>query len=155
MELTPAVSVKLAERDSADQVGAYLGLLASNQSQDRRRLTIATVGTATRDVLVSYISEVPVWKTTYRLVLPTGGTPVLQGWAVVDNTIGEDWNDVELSLVAGAPQSFIQPLSQPLYTQRPTIAMSRVSLPSPQLHQETLTDGTGALSGRVIDRRTG
>ena len=52
---------------------------------------------------------------------------MLQGWAVVDNTIGEDWNDVELSLVAGAPQSFIQPLSQPLYTQRPTIGVSRVS----------------------------
>ena len=93
VELGPAVSVKLAERESADQVGAYLGLLASNRSQNRRRLTIATVGTTERDVMVSYISEVPVWKTTYRLVLPTGGTPVLQGWAVVDNTIGEDWNE--------------------------------------------------------------
>jgi hypothetical protein len=102
VELTPAVSVKLAERESAEQVSAYLGLLASNRSQDHRRMTIATVGTAPRDLLVSYVSEVPVWKTTYRLVLPNGGAPVLQGWAVVDNTIGEDWNDVELSLVAGA-----------------------------------------------------
>ena len=32
----------------------------------------------------------------------------LEGWAIVDNTVGEDWNDVELSLVAGAPQSFMQ-----------------------------------------------
>jgi hypothetical protein len=151
IELTPAVSVRLAERDSADQVGAYLGLLAANRSQDRRRLTIATVGTAPRDVLVGYISEVPVWKTTYRLVLPAGGPPVLQGWAVVDNTIGEDWNNVELSLVAGAPQSFIQPLSQPLYAQRPTMALSRVTVTSPQLHQETMTDGTGSVSGRVVD----
>ena len=45
VDLTPAVSVKLAERDSADQVSAYLGLLAANRSQDRRRMTIATVGT--------------------------------------------------------------------------------------------------------------
>ena len=64
-------------------------------------MTIATVGTGgARSCWSSYVSEVPVWKTTYRLVLPTGGAPVLQGWAVVDNTIGEDWNDVELSLVA-------------------------------------------------------
>jgi hypothetical protein len=151
VELGPAVSVRLAERDSADQVSAYLGLLASNRSQDHRRMTIATVGAAARDVLVSYVSEVPVWKTTYRLVLPTGGTPVLQGWAVVDNTISEDWNDVELSLVAGAPQSFIQPLSQPLYAQRPVVGLSRVNLPNPQLHQETLTERAGGLTGRVLD----
>jgi hypothetical protein len=155
MELGPGVGVKLAERESADQVGAYLGLLASNRSQNRRRLTIATVGTTEREVMVSYISEVPVWKTTYRLVLPTGGKPVLQGWAVVDNTIGEDWNNVELSLVAGAPQSFIQPLSQPLYAQRPTLAMSRVNLSTPQVHQETMTEGTGGVSGRVVDQQGG
>jgi len=39
--------------------------------------------------------------------------PLLQGWAIVDNTVGEDWDSVELSLVAGAPHSFIQQLSEP------------------------------------------
>src|SRR4029077_19822608 len=150
-ELTPAVSVRLVERDSADPVGTYLGLLASNRSQDHRRLSIATVGVAARDVLVSYVSEVPVWKATYRLVFPTGGTPVLQGWAVVDNTIGEDWNDVELSLVAGAPQSFIQPLSQPLYAQRPVVGIARVSTQAPQVHQETLAERSAGVTGRVMD----
>ena len=33
VELSPTVSVRLAERESADQVSAYLGLLASNRSQ--------------------------------------------------------------------------------------------------------------------------
>jgi len=150
VELTPAVSVKLAERESAEQVSAYLGLLASNRSQDHRRMTIATVGTAARDLLVSYVSEVPVWKTTYRLVLPNGGAPVLQGWAVVDNTIGEDWNEVELSLVAGAPQSFIQPLSQPLYVQRPVVGLSRTNMQAPQVHQETLTERGGETSAARI-----
>jgi len=71
---------------------------------------------------VSYISEVPIWKSTYRLVLPSksGEKPLLQGWAVVDNTIGEDWTGVELSLVAGSPQSFIQQLSQPFYAGGPS-----------------------------------
>jgi hypothetical protein len=41
---------------------------------------------------------------------PNGKRDV-QGWAVVDNTVGADWDNVQLSLVAGAPQSFIQPLS--------------------------------------------
>jgi len=35
---------------------------------------------------VSYISEVPVWKSTYRIVFPhaASGDATVQGWAVVD-----------------------------------------------------------------------
>jgi hypothetical protein len=155
IELTPAVTVKLAERDSAEQVSAYLALLASNRSEDRRRMTIAAQGAGARDILVSYVSEVPVWKTNYRLVMPQGGgKPVLQGWAIVDNTIGEDWDDVELSMVAGAPQSFIQALSQPQYARRPVVGVSSVNQQTPQTHQSTLTErvfGFG-LAGRVLDQ---
>ena len=140
VEITPAVSVKLAERDSTAQVGAYLGLLASARVEDQRRLRIATAGEGERDLLVSYISEVPVWKTTYRIVLPREGAPLLQGWAIVDNTIGEDWQNVELSLVAGAPQSFLQQLSQPLYVQRPVVSLPKSLLVAPQTHQATLTE---------------
>jgi hypothetical protein len=137
--LTPSVSVRLVDRELAQQVGTYLTLLASNRSEDRRRMTITAIGTAERDVLISYVSEVPVWKTTYRIVLPSGaGQPQLQGWAIVDNTIGEDWNGVELSLVAGAPQSFIQQLSQPVYVTRPVIDISHGNNPTPQVHQSPL-----------------
>jgi len=59
----------------------------------------------------------------------------VQGWAVVDNTVGADWDDVQLSLVAGAPQSFIQPLSQPLYMRRPEIPISTVAETTPQTHE--------------------
>lgn len=141
IELTPSVSVKLLDRTVADQMSASLGVLASGQLRDRRRLTIAAVGAGDRDVLVSYISAVPVWKSTYRLVLPDdGGKAQLQGWAVVDNTVGDDWNDVALSLVAGAPQSFVQPLSQPLYLRRPTVDVAHGETPLPQVHQPTLSD---------------
>ena len=75
---------------------------------------------------MSYISEVPVWKSTYRIVFPQtpNGSATMQGWAVVDNTVGADWDNVQLSLVAGAPQSFIQPLSQPLYMRRQEIPIA-------------------------------
>jgi len=153
VEITPAVTVKLAEHDSAEQVSSYLGLLASTRAQDRRRMSIATSGSGDRDLLVSYVSEVPVWKTTYRIVLPTraGAKPMLQGWAIVDNTIGEDWQNVELSLVAGAPQSFIQQLSQPLYAQRPIVPLPTGLLVAPQTHQATLLPGVGEVVGRVVD----
>jgi hypothetical protein len=152
VEMTPAVTVKLAERESTEQVGAYMGLLASERAQDRRRMTIATAGTGERDLLVSYISEVPIWKTTYRIVLPTRpGPTLLQAWAIVDNTIGEDWQNVELSLVAGAPQSFIQQLSQPLYLQRPVVPLPKSLLLTPQTHQATLQTVTAGLYGKAVD----
>lgn len=157
VEVTPAVTVKLAEHDSAEQVSAYLSLLASTRAQDRRRMSIATSGSGDRDLLVSYVSEVPVWKTTYRIVLPTrgGAKPMLQGWAIVDNTIGEDWQSVQLSLVAGAPQSFIQQLSQPLYAQRPVVPLPTGLLAAPQTHQATLLPGVGEVAGRVVDASGG
>jgi hypothetical protein len=154
VELTPAVSVRLAEKDVSGEVSRYLGLLSSVRQQDIRRMTIDTTGTGERQLYVSYISETPVWKTTYRIVLPSkaGESPLLQGWAIVDNTVGEDWNNVELSLVAGAPQSFIQQLSQPFYARRPVIALPGSAQLTPQTHESAMVvGGSGKLTGDVED----
>ncbi|MGH9746056.1 MAG: carboxypeptidase regulatory-like domain-containing protein [Candidatus Acidiferrales bacterium] len=153
VELTPAVSVQLAEPDVTHEVSQYLHLLGSVRQEDLRRMTIATEGAGERELYVSYISEVPIWKTTYRIVLPrkTGEEPLLQGWAIVDNTVGEDWNNVELSLVAGAPQSFIQPLSQPIYSRRPVVPLALGAQLTPQTHEGAMLGGLAALSGRVFD----
>ncbi|HUK86155.1 MAG TPA: carboxypeptidase regulatory-like domain-containing protein, partial [Terriglobales bacterium] len=66
----------------------------------------------------------------------------LQGWAIVDNTIGEDWNGVQLSLISGAPQSFIQELSQPYYARRPVVPMPEAFEVTPQTHEGTLEEPT-------------
>ncbi len=153
LELTPATTIRLAERDTAEQVGSYLGLLAATRAPDRRRLIIDTVGAGDRDLLVSYISEVPVWKTSYRIVLPPGGEqPLLQAWAIVDNTTAEDWTAVELSLVAGAPQSFIERLSQPQYTRRPVVQPAKGVLLTPQTHDPTL--GVASPEGEAAQTAT-
>lgn len=142
-ELRSGVGVRLLDAGLRGELGQYLDLIGSTRAQDVRRLAVATSGTGLRDLFVSYVSEVPVWKTTYRLVVPTetGRKPFLQGWAVVDNMLGEDWTDVQLSLVAGAPQSFIQPLSQPLYTRRPVVPLAAGVLTTPQTHGATMNEG--------------
>jgi hypothetical protein len=153
IELTPAVTVRLAEHDLSEEVGRYLGLLASVRQEDLRRMTIDTSGTGERQLFVSYISEVPVWKTTYRIILPSKADeePLLQGWAIVDNTVGEDWDNVELSLVAGAPQSFIQQLSQPYYTRRPVVPLPEIAQLTPQTHESAMLGGLGSLAGTITD----
>jgi hypothetical protein len=140
VELTPAVSVTLLDTALHTDVTRYLELLASTRNQGLRHLTLLDRGTGARELRVSYISEVPVWKSTYRILFSqnaAGGTTdaTLQGWSVVDNTTGSDWNNVHLDLIAGAPQSFIQPLSTPYYTRRPEIPLPAEAQLSPQTHE--------------------
>jgi hypothetical protein len=153
-DLSPATSVRIIDHDLNVEVGKYLGLIASARDQDVRRMTISTAGTGDRNLYVSYISEVPIWKTTYRIVLPSKADkkPLLQGWAIVDNTVGEDWNNVELSLVAGAPHSFIQQLSEPYYGRRPVVPLPEAVELSPQTHGATLVGGNARLVGNVTDQ---
>ncbi len=49
---------------------------------------------------------------------------MLEGWAIVDNTTGEDWTKVQLSLVSGRPISFISQLYAPKYINRPTAELA-------------------------------
>jgi hypothetical protein len=137
IELTPQLSVRLIDANLQGQLDRYLELLSTTHANGLRHLTLDALGQGLRQLRVSYISEVPVWKSTYRMVFPreANGSAIVQGWAVVDNTVGADWDNVQLSLVAGAPQSFIQPLSQPLYTRRPEIPIATESQTTPQTHE--------------------
>jgi hypothetical protein len=152
-EISPAFSVRLLERGLAGKVEHFLDLVSAAREPDVRKMVISTAGSGARDLFVSYISEAPVWKTTYRIVLNSkaGAKPLLQGWAIVDNTVGQDWENVDLSLVAGAPQSFIQNLSQPYYTQRPVIPLPEAMSTAPQTYESTLIPGGARLTGTVTD----
>src|SRR5207237_6724692 len=132
------------------RVDRDLDIVSSGREADVRRMVVATEGTGARDLFVSYVSEVPVWKSTYRIVLGTK-EPLLQGWAIVDNTVGQDWENVQLSLVAGAPQSFVQNLSQPYFSRRPMVPLPESVSVSPQTYQATLLTGGAQLRGQVSD----
>ncbi len=141
IELTNATQVRLLDTDLHQDVTRYLQLLASTRSSGLRHLTLRDNGSGTRDLHVSYISEVPIWKSTYRILFtdaptsPTKQSATLQGWSVVDNTTGSDWENVQLSLIAGAPQSFIQPISTPYYSRRPQIPLPQEAQLTPQTHE--------------------
>jgi len=136
-ELTDAVSVRMLDAVIEKQLTDYLKILAESANQQARHVTFEDSGQGQRQLRVSYISEVPVWKATYRMVFPkeANGKATLQGWAVVDNTVGADWDNVQLALVAGAPQSFIQPLSQPIYSHRAEIPIATEAQRIPVTHE--------------------
>jgi hypothetical protein len=155
LELTQTTSVTLLDTALHTDVTRYLELLASTRNQGLRHLTLLDRGTGARDLRVSYISEVPVWKSTYRILFTdskqeTNATATLQGWSVVDNTTGSDWTNVHLDLIAGAPQSFIQPLSIPYYSRRPEIGLPSEAQLTPQTHDSgQLSDDASQLHSQL------
>lgn len=111
---------RLVLQDKALEVGLERSLDVSLEEGSWKpiKLSVRLAGGDDHDLLVSYIVEMPMWKPAYRLVLPEGRRPLLQGWAVVDNVSGESWRDVKLSLVAGTPMSFVYDLHRPRFTRR-------------------------------------
>ncbi len=73
------------------------------------------------DLQVGYVAESPVWKPSYRLVVHSDGDAELQAWGIVENLSGEDWKNVKLSLIAGAPLAFQAALGVPVIPPRPVV----------------------------------
>lgn len=108
----------------ANDLREALQTLATRRAENRAELSVRFGDGPERPATIGYMHESPVWKTSYRLVLPeeTGGDPLLQGWAIVENQTDEDWDDVRLSLVSGRPVAFTMNLREPLFIDRPEIA---------------------------------
>ncbi len=139
--------IKLLDTKVREDLEQYLSILQSTIHKNLRKLTISTTGQGERDLFVSYVVEAPVWKTTYRVVLDVKAKPFLQGWALVDNVQDEDWTNVTLSLVAGAPVSFIQDLQQPRYKQRPVVEMPDDLSIAPQVSEAPINGRLGLVAG--------
>lgn len=115
-----------------------LALLATGRSNDKKSVSLRFLGEGKRPVRVSYIQESPVWKTSYRLVLDEEKDPLLQGWAIVENTTEEDWKEVDLTLVSGRPISFVMNLYQPLYISRPLVEPELFASLRPQTYGQDM-----------------
>jgi hypothetical protein len=63
---------------------------------------------------------------------------LLSGWSLIENTTNQDWEDIELSLVAGMPVSFIYEFYRPIFIQRPTIQPPKILSARPTEIEEGL-----------------
>jgi hypothetical protein len=140
----------------------YLKTQLNSKKKDARTFTLFAQGAGKRTVRVSYVLEAPVWKATYRILLNDSGVathavaethaspesqPLIQGWAVVDNTSDEDWQDVALTLVAGLPVSFVHDLYTPRYIRRPVVAVKETSGVLPPIAEA----GVGYVDSMLMD----
>lgn len=121
-------SFELLDTKLAEELRLALAALAEQRAERLKTVDLRFLGNGQgheRSVVVSYVHEMPVWKTSYRLVLPESDAPDaeprLQGWAIVENTTDADWNDVRLSLASGRPVSFTMDLYEPIFMERPSV----------------------------------
>ncbi len=139
-----AAQIQFTDPKIQGQFADYLAIVSRSRNSDKRTLTIESEGAATR-VVASYVAPTPVWKSSYRLVLGAD-RPLLEGWAIVDNTSGEDWEDVRLSLVSGLPISFVSRLYQPKYVTRPVVELAQDRAWQPKIHGGAIEESQTALA---------
>jgi hypothetical protein len=148
--------IELAELEFLDEavrkdLEFYLATVLSSYKKDSKRMSILTAGEGERELFVSYVLEAPVWKTSYRILLEETKPPLLQGWALVDNTGDEDWVDVDLALIAGLPVSFVHDLYNPRYMRRPIVEVRTEAAAAPVIPEEAF----GAMAEAPSDAEGG
>ncbi len=122
--LLEITSMKLLDEPIQKDLKRILDIYLKSKYTDRKTVQIETRGKGERNILIGYLIEMPIWKTSYRLILNDKEKPFLQGWAILENPTDEDWDDVQMSFVACNPISFKLDLYTSYYPPRPTIHLS-------------------------------
>ena len=119
-DLGSITSMRLSDPELQLQLSEYLKSLNVSRSREQKSVYVDSAKDAARKLSVAYTIPMPVWKSSYRLVLDAGASkkPMLEGWAIIDNTTSEDWTKVDLSVISGRPISFISKLYEPKFLQR-------------------------------------
>ena len=112
-----ALSVRFS--DASDQAVLTAALRAWRGSANPRRveLQLGSDTQAEREVGLVYLQNAPLWRTAWRAVDTPEGIRLI-GWAVVENTTGIDWQDIELTLATGAVRAIEARLYERRYAQR-------------------------------------
>lgn len=92
--------------DAADRAAldAALDALRAQGRASRVAVTLDSSDPTPRDIALGWLQPAPVWKTAWRAVDGPDGL-TLTGWAVIENTTGQDWDNVALTLATGAVQA--------------------------------------------------
>ncbi|MGP0071746.1 MAG: DUF4139 domain-containing protein [Bryobacteraceae bacterium] len=142
LDLAAASSIRLADPKLQTQLRDYLTVVNQSRSTDKRSIYIDSSDAKERQIEASYMIPAPVWKSSYRLIFTDKGEPTLEGWAIIDNTTGEDWTNVRLAVVSGRPVSFISNLYEPKFVPRQTVELPEDRAANPVVYG-------GALQGSI------
>jgi hypothetical protein len=143
LDLAAASSIRFADPKMQAQLKDYLTAVNQSRSKEKRSIYIDSSDAKERQIAASYMIPAPVWKSSYRLIFDEKSESTLEGWAIIDNTTGEDWINVNLAVVSGRPVSFISRLYEPKYLTRQTVDLPEDQAANPVVY--------GGVIGGAID----
>ena len=135
LDLAAAGSIRFADPKLQAQLKDYLTIVNQSRSLDKRSIYIDSSDAKERHIAASYMIPTPIWKSSYRLIFNDKTEPTLEGWAIIDNTTGEDWTNVLLSVVSGRPVSFISKLYEPKYVARQAVELPEDRAAAPVVYE--------------------
>lgn len=117
-DLSELVSVRPHDPRIVERFEAALSARVATRANPTEWLEMSQSKQPLHDLRIGYLAEIPIWRTSYRLLIQNQGRAELQAWALVHNDTDENWRNVRLELVDGAPSSFLFPLAAPRYQRR-------------------------------------
>jgi hypothetical protein len=150
-------TITLLEPKLRAQVEEALAAIAEHRVRDRRTITLAIAGEGRRAVTVGYVIAAPLWKASYRATLPKPGEDRgrLLGWAHLENLSGEDWRDVDLTLVSGDPVTFRQAIYRAYLVDRPEVPVEVLGRILPRLDEGAVALAPRAAGAAALDEELG
>ena len=134
IDLTGVQSLRLTDPALQLQLREYLTAVANSRNKDQRSVYIDSADKKGRKISANYMIPMPAWKSSYRLLFPQTGEPMLEGWAIIDNTTADDWTNIKLSVVSGRPISFITKLYDPKFMARPYAELAEDRAVAPEVY---------------------
>jgi hypothetical protein len=148
LDLAAASSIRFADPKLEVQLRDYLAVVNQSRATDKRSIYIDSSDAKERQIAAGYMLPTPVWKSSYRLIFNEKSEPTLEGWAIVDNTTGEDWTNVRLAVVSGRPVSFISNLYEPKYVARQIVDLPEDRAAAPVVYGGAVDElKQGAIAG--------
>src|SRR5258706_2421080 len=123
-------------------------------------MKIHLVSKRSHELKLTYVTETPAWKPSYRVVIGKAKKVGLEAWAIVDNTSGEDWNNVKLGVGSSSALSFRFDLRSVRLVQRETLQSNDLFAQAPPMGAATFGQSPqerrvlGELSDGVIAQAT-
>lgn len=141
--------VKILDDTGTDDLRFFLGTLLTTEQHAE---VVVHLTPGDHDLCIGYIIPAPSWRVSYRFVVtPDEGVgervqTVLMGWGIFDNQLEEDLAEINLSLVAGMPISFVYDLYKPAIPERHVVHDDKRTIAGPvMLEAAGLVKGLGAM----------
>ncbi len=165
--------LEILEPEAKEDFNFFLDVIGLSKKEKNRTISVYFNGEGNAKFQISFLQEVPAWKTSYRIFIKgnddaddpkkanselnadehpdnLGTLKILfQGWAILDNVLDEDWDNVNLRLVSGIPISFKYDSYSPLFIERPVVKRDDdLNVSKKSVAHQTSPKGRGGDGGR-------